>query len=170
MVTTLQDEDRPEPWLKKRKPVPATTRETRTSAKAVAREETEQDPKASNLPGGSGRGRRKGKPKVLDTGKGKKKTIPMPAAAVDVVLERAQNPVPDVEELRRKNEEDARACGRVMRTVSNPGTQKLCPMSTASARNENDNDDMRPPVPSKVPSSLAKISTAPVPRGMRLNK
>ena len=167
MVTTVEDRDCPEPWLKKKKEVPATRRETR-SAKAVPGKEAADDLKALNLPAGSGRGRRKNKPKVLDTGKGKLKSKPMPAAIVDAVLGGAQNPVPDVEELRRKNEDDARACGRLTRTVSNPGTPEVYPTTTCTAPNENDNNYMRPPQPSKVPSSLANISTVPESRGMRV--
>lgn len=136
MVTTLQDEDRPQPWLKRKKPIAATTRETRTAAKASAGKEKEEDPNTSNVPVGSGRGRRKAKPKVVDTGKGKKTTKPMPQASVDVVLGRSENPVPNVDELRRKIEEDAKACGRITRTVSNPGTQKLCPNTTSTAPND----------------------------------
>lgn len=122
MVTTLQDEDRPEPWLKKRKPVAPTTRETRTSAKAnVGKEKDVVESVPSYLPSESGRGRgRKGKSKVVDNDKGPKKRQCVPSATADVVLGRAQNTVPSVEELRRKTDEDARACGRITRTVRYP--------------------------------------------------
>lgn len=56
MVRALHDNDCPEPWLKKKKPVATTTRETRTSVKANARNEKVSVPVPSRLLSGSGQG------------------------------------------------------------------------------------------------------------------
>lgn len=48
------------------------------------------------------------------------KTKSMPAAAVDVILGRAETPIKSVKELSRKMEEDARACGRTPRKITCP--------------------------------------------------
>lgn len=167
MVTTLQDEDRPEPWLKKKKPVAPSTRETRTSAKANAGKENDEVPVPSNLPSGSGRGRgRKGKSKVVDPDKGPQKRQSIPSATADVVLGRAQNTVQSVEELRRKTDEDARACGRITRTVLHPGTRKLCPTTPALISGSVEEDDNSSPlVSSAVPSAAPNTSELPIPKG-----
>ena len=72
MVTTFEDEDLPQPWLKRKKTTPPTTRETRIAAKASAWKEKEKKPNALKLPAGGGQGRRKAKPSMVDTIKGKK--------------------------------------------------------------------------------------------------
>ena len=47
----------------------------------------------------------------------KKKTTSLSPAIVDVVFGKVQNSVVDVEELRKKREEDVARCGRIMKTV-----------------------------------------------------
>lgn len=131
MVNNLREEDRPEPWKKRKPPVPTSDRETRTSSRANAKTDKVQEPKASNLPTGSSRGRRNSKGKGVQNAKGMKKTKPMPAATVDVLVGRRDNPIRSVEEQIKKNEEDARACGRIPRTILNPANRKSCP-TTAS--------------------------------------
>jgi len=168
MVTTLQDEDRPEPWLKKKKPAAPTRRETTTSAKANVRKEKDVESVPSNLPNESGRGRgRKGKSKVADTDKGPKNRQCLPSATADVVLGRAQNTVPSVEELRRKIDEDAQACGRITRTVRHLATRKLCPTTCATiAGSVRQNDHNSPPVSSAVPSGTPTTSVFAISEGM----
>lgn len=154
MVTTLHDDDRPEPWSRKKKPVAPSTRETRTSAKATAGNEREEDAVASSVPTGGGRGRRKGKTKVVNSGKGLKKTKTMPIAAADVVLGRAEKTVQSVEEQNRKTEEDARACGRVARTISSPALRKTCPTTrTLLAAGDEEIHNSSPPMSSAVPGA-----------------
>lgn len=169
MVTTLQDVDRPEPWLKTKKPIPPTTRETRTTAKASARNEGEEEAKAPNLPGGSGRGRKKGKAKRVEKGKGMKKTKGMPPATLDVVLGKASNTVRSVEELNRKTEEDARACGRITRTVSKPASQKSCPTTGASTIQGDQNDTMSPPEAHVLPCTSPTVLPVEVHTGSIMN-
>lgn len=165
MVTSLPLEDRPEPWLKKRKTVAATTRETRKSAKAVATMEATKEPAQSNQPGGFVKGRKKSQSKVHDTPKGLKKTQPIGAASVAVVLGRAHNAIPDVQELRRKTEEDALACGRVTRTVSNPGKATERPTTTQPAQTEEDNFESVANLPSSVCGRPETLLVVPEPRG-----
>lgn len=79
MVTNLPDEDRPEPWIKKRKLVATTTRETRKSAKAVATMETTKEHAPSNMPGRNVKGGKKSQLKVHNTTKGLIKSQPIGA-------------------------------------------------------------------------------------------
>lgn len=157
MVTSLPDEDRPQPWLKKRKTVPATTRETRKSSKAALPVETTNEAAPLNQPGGIVKGRKKLKLKVHDTTKGPKKSQTIGAASVAVVLGMAQKAVPDVQELRRKTEEDALACGRVTRTVSNPGKVPLCRTTTSTVQTGEENLESTPVLPSSVRDPLETI-------------
>lgn len=67
----------------------------------------------------------------------------MPIATVNVVLGKSTNPVPDVEELCRKREEDAAVCGRIIRTIPKPGTREGCPTRTLIVSDDDDdNHDM----------------------------
>lgn len=161
-------EDRPEPWTKKKNPVAAKRRETRTTARACLGNDIEEEPIPSNLPSGSGTGRRPRKAKPVKTAKGMKKTKSMPAATVDVVLGRAENPIRSVEELSRKTEEDARACGRVTRTVTNPATRKSCP-TTIENPPLGEDDDMCQPMPCAAPTSSPITSLGELSGGMTLN-
>ena len=145
------------------------TRETRTAAKASARKEKEEEPNASKLPAGSGRGCRRAKPGMVDTKKDKKKTKPMPHHTVDVIRGRSENPVPNVEDLRRKIEEDAKACGRMVRTVSNAGSRKLGPDPTSIPPNEKQSDELRPHLASEGPSTFHSTSTYPMSGGNIVN-
>lgn len=160
MVTNVQDEDRPKPWLKKKIPVAPSRRETRTSAKTNAVHLEDEDPLPSKLPSGSGRGRgRKGKSKVVHNDKNPKITQSMPSAAANVVLGRAENAVQSVDERRRKTDEDAQTCGRITRTVTHPATRKSCPTATAliTANVEHD-DNNSPPMSSAVPNAPPNTS------------
>lgn len=166
MKTTLVDADRPEPWLKKRKAATSTTRETRNSAKAVQGAEITAEPGSSEMPSAPRRGRKKSQAKQPGTIKGLKTTKPMAASTVAVVLGRGKNPIQDVLELRRKNEEDALACGRVVRTVANPVAQKQFPSTSSTVLDENTEEGLRPPVPVAVPSSVGTNSAIPEPGGI----
>jgi hypothetical protein len=75
MVRNFEDEDLPQPWLKRKKVAPPTTRETRNAAKASAGNEKEKEANGSELPAGSARGRRRAKPNMKDANskKGAKK-------------------------------------------------------------------------------------------------
>jgi hypothetical protein len=75
-----------------------------------------------------------------------------------------------MEELRKKNEEDAKACGRIVRTISNPGTNKSSGVTTKTAAKEKDEEDVTPAVATEAPSPVPKTSTHPVLAGMILNK
>ena len=161
MVASLPDEDRPQPWLKKRKTVPATTRETRKSSKAVLPVEITKEAAPSNQPGGIVKGRKKSQSKVQDTTKGHKKAQPIGSASVAVVLGMAHNAVPDVQELRRKTEEDALACGRVPRSVSNPGKVTECPTITSHVQSGEEEFEPTPVMPSSVGGRSE--TTPPVP-------
>ena len=112
MVTNLREEDRPEPWHKKKTHVPASDRETRTAGRTVPRNDAVQEKKVSKVPSGSAPKRRTSKGKGVDCAKGMKKTKLVPATTANVLLGRGENPVRSVEELNKKTEEDARACGR----------------------------------------------------------
>jgi len=48
------------------------------------------------------------------------------------VFGKVQDSVPQVEELRRKREEDAAKCGRIFRTIKKDSTEIPCPMTTTT--------------------------------------
>ena len=169
MVMALEDEDRPQPWSTRKKPLATNTRETRTSVKASAGLEKEHDPIFSSVSVASASGCKRATTKAVDNRKGKQKAKPMCKSTLDVVRGRSHNPIPDVEELRKKNEEDAKACGRTVRTVSNPGTHKLSEVTTTSAAKEKDKEVVTPVLATEFPSPLPKTSTNPGSAGMGLN-
>lgn len=123
MVTALLDEDRPQPWVKKGKSVATSTRETRTSSRAAATKIVHEKANSVKETGGS-RVRRQTKP--LPPPRGMKITAVLPPTSADVVLGRAEKLGLDVEELQKKTEEDAAACGRVVKKVLHPATRKSC--------------------------------------------
>jgi hypothetical protein len=165
MVTAVGEKDRPQPWSKKSKLGGTTTRETRASAKAILGSDIEEDTINNPTPVGKRRGR---KPKSADTGKGKQKTKSLPAATVNVVLGRGKNPVPDVEEMRKKSEEDAAACGRVMRKIIIPATRKTCPQKTPSAIIHTNIEETTPHRAFEGPSNPQDVLDAPISAGMIL--
>jgi hypothetical protein len=69
----------------------ASIRETRTAARTNAPNDQVQEPKASNLPSGSGRGRRNSNGKGVETAKGMKKTKSVPATTVNILFGRGEN-------------------------------------------------------------------------------
>lgn len=156
MVNTLQEEDRPEPWSQRKKPRAPTMRETRTAAKANAMKvggEGPSDSNVSKLPTAVGKGRKNGRTKGVERGKGMKKTKEMPAKTANLLLGRGPNPVHSVEEQNRQMEEDARACGRVTRTVSKPATRKSCPTTSTISPGGDDNPRQSPPSAHDGPST-----------------
>lgn len=169
MVMALEDEDRPQPWSTRKKPLATNTRETITSVKASAAKEKEQDTIFSSVSVASASGRKRATAKAVDSRKGKQKAKPMCKSTLDVVRGRSQNPIPDVEELRKKNEEDARACGRTVRTVSNPRTHKLSEVTTTTAGKEKEKEAVTPVMATEFPSPLPKTSTNPGSAGMTSN-
>jgi hypothetical protein len=169
MLTSVQVEDQPEPWLKKKKPVAASRRETRTTTKASAGKIVLEEPIPSSLPSGSGRGRGKGKAKLVEKAKGMKKTRGLPPATVAVVLGRAENPVRSVKELARKTEEDARACGRIIWKVLHPATRKACPTREGDTEVGEDNDHVSPSTASVLPQTSPVTSAVEVSGGITLN-
>ena len=170
MVTNLREEDRPEPWHKKRTHVPTYDRETRTAGRTVARNDAVQEKKASNLPSGSRQKRRNFKGKGVETAKGMKKTKPVPATTINVLLGRGDNPVRSVEELNKKTEEDARACGRIPKNVLNPDALKSCPTTTSISSDGVEIGRKSPPaMPLQVPSASPNLLPVDVATGKTLN-
>ena len=170
MVMALEDEDRPQPWSNKKKPLATSTTETRTSAKASAAKQKEHDPISSSVHVASASGRKRATGKAVDNRNPKQKAKPMRKSTLHVVHGRSENPIPDVEEPCKKNEEDAKACGRIVRTLSNPGTHKSSGVTTTTAAKDKEKEDVTPAMTTEVPSPVPKTSTHPVSAGMRLNK
>lgn len=165
MVTALQEEDRPQPWVSKGKGVPPTTRETRTSARAGASKNAEDKGKNPKLADGV-RGRKQ--TKALPPPRGMKTSHPVPLGSTGKVLGQPHLPTVDVEELCKKTEEDAVACGRVVKKISNPNTRKNFSTTLTSNTTKGNNDDCAPQVPSEGPQSSHQPSTIPVLTGMIL--
>lgn len=100
-----------------------------------------------------------------------KKSQSMPSAAAAVVLGRAENIVRSVEELRRKIDEDARACGRNPKTVSHPAKQKSCPTTTANNTSSAEEDDRSsPPMASGLRIGTPTTSVLPVSTSITINQ
>ena len=156
MVTSLREEDRPEPWLRKKTRVPASDKETRTARRTDPRIDVVQEMKPSNLPSGSALKRRISKGKGVETTMGMKKTKPVPATTVNVLLGRGENPVRSVEELNKKTEKDAKACGRTPRTVLNPETPKSCPTTVSISSDGEETGRKSPPPPIPVDVATGK--------------
>jgi hypothetical protein len=131
MVRTLKEKDIPEPWFgKKSKQSTSTPATTRAASKQMAhRQEIEDD--IVEEPSAKGEAREKGKSKDDKPTKGKKKAKAVPSGTADVVMGRSKYAVPDPEELRRKMIAYAEACGRVVKSLSQPATRKSCPTTSA---------------------------------------
>jgi hypothetical protein len=126
MAKALNDKDRPEPWFgKKGKPAPA-PKQTRAASKKMTEEQNKED-NVVEEPSTRGRGRQKAKAKEPAPAKGKKKVNSLQTGAAQVVLGLTKSPVPNPEELRRKREQDALACGRVVKIVTKPSKRQSCP-------------------------------------------
>lgn len=140
MVNTLKDKDLPQPWFGKKTkelPVPKQTRAASKllAAKEILHEELQEEP--STRP----RQREKGKTERRTPAKGKKKAKSITTGTADVLLGRSKNPVPDPEELRRKRIEDAVACGRVVKTISNPAKRQSGPTTPSPEASEKNIDE-----------------------------
>jgi hypothetical protein len=127
MVKTLKDKDMPEPWFgKKSKQVMSTPKQTRaTSRQMASHRELEDDIVEEAIAVGEAREKGKGTEDI--SGKVSKKAKAVRPATADVVFGKSKYAVPDPEEQRRKMIADASACGRVVKSVSQPGSRKSCP-------------------------------------------
>ena len=113
MVTRLKAKDMPEPWHSSKKSTSA-TQVQKSSRSEVLPVEDSNEQNVQEKQKRRGRPPRKSATKLVGA---KKRTRPLPPSAVDVLLSLSQTTVPDVEELRQKRQEDAAACGRVVKTV-----------------------------------------------------
>ena len=126
MVKTLKEKDIPEPWFGKKSKLVTTPKHTRAISKQMAHQQVVEDDVVED-PSMKGKAREKGKGKEDVAGKGGEKAKAMHPGTADVVLGRSKFVVPDPEELRRKRIADAVACGRVVKTLSQPTTRRSCP-------------------------------------------
>ena len=99
-----------------------------------------------------------------------KKTKPVPATTVNVLLGRGDNPIRSVEEQNKKTEEDARACGRIPRNILNPDTLKSCPTIVSKSSDGEETGRKSPPAPQQVPSTSPSLLPVDVAIGKTLNK
>jgi hypothetical protein len=93
----------------------------------------------------------------------------MPEATVNVIRGRSDNVVPNVEEMRRKLAEDAKACGRVIKTVSTLGSNKAGPNPTPIHANGNVSNALRTPLQSKGPTTVQNTLTYPIHGGKNIS-
>ena len=136
MVKTLKDTDLPKPWFgKKSKHVTIMPKQTRAVSKQMAQEQVLDDDVAEE-PSAKGEAWDKGKGKEDVAGKGRKKAKAVRLGTADMVSGRSKYVVPDPEELRRKRNADAEACGRVVKSLSKPATRKSCPMTVVVETDE----------------------------------
>ena len=132
MVKTLKEKDIAEPWYaKKTKHVTIAPKHTRAASKHLAQQQVVED-EVVEEPSAKGEAREKGKGKEDLVGKGKKKAKNVRPATTDVVLGKSKFVVADPEEMRRKVIADAEACGRVVKSVSQPATRRSCTTSAVN--------------------------------------
>jgi len=140
MVASSRKEVLPKGKAGDEKKGPASRRNTRGSIAITEDAEHIILPKVTENDRGSIR-RRKQVPReanrvVCTSGKQKEKTLS--PAVVDVVFGSLQNSVADVDELRRKREEDALKCGHRVRTVGNSFSE-MRTLQKSSTVSEQDN-------------------------------
>lgn len=81
-----------------------------------------------------------------------------------MVLGLTKIPVPDQKELRRKRIEDTFACGRVVKTITQPAKRQACPTITTNdsseeiPRKELETGDVQIGYPSPSPVQLIPLS------------
>lgn len=156
MVKTLKETDIPEPWFSKKS---KGTTITRASSKQMAQHPVVEDEFVEE-PIAKGEARQKGKAKEDVAGKGRKKTKAVPPATAEVVMGRSKYVVPDPEEMRRKMVADAAACGRVVKSLSQPATRRSCP---TTAHTETTPDQQQPELVTGELQSVMDRQGSPIP-------
>jgi hypothetical protein len=156
MVKTLKEKDIPEPWFTKKSKGVTITRATskQMAQHPVVEDEIVQEPVAK------GDARQKAKAKEDVAGKGRKKTKGVPPATAEVVMGRSKYVVPDPEEMKRKMMADAEACGRVVRSLSQPALRRSCPTTVVTETIE---DQQSPELVTGEPHSVMAHSGSPIP-------
>lgn len=156
MVKTLKEKDIPEPWFgNKSKHVTF----TRATSKQMAQHQVVVDEIVVE-PSAKGEARQKGKAKEDVAGKGRKKTKAVRPATAEVVLCGSKYVVPDPEEMRRKMIADAEACGRVVKSLSQPAIRKSIPTTAITETTE---DPLQPELVTGELHSVMDHSGSPVP-------
>ena len=165
MATHLKASDQPQPWFSPQNVNDRTARQRRSNVSSSVVEEEITDNRAEGDRKTKQR-RSAGKQKSSDGGKGMRKGKGKSTSALDAFLKIADTVVPNVDELRRKREEDAVACGRPVRKFCDPSTQRIRISEGTSERHEKFTDTVawtssasgfRPPA-AKFSSNLAAIS------------
>ena len=116
MASRLKLSDHPQPWFSKKKAKGKTTREKKT----VTTSTEVQNGGPENEQGNRHQQSRQcgqEEPKGIDSHKQKKSGKAVTASPLDSALRIPENAVADIEEQRRKREEDAAACGRTVKMV-----------------------------------------------------
>jgi len=114
-------------------------RKTRGTTKVNDSEEANITNKETDIPTKSGCRKKtvpKDKDRVIST-KGKRKEKTVSPTVVDVVLGKVQRFVADLEELRRKREEDTVKCGRVVRSIAKIVNTTTVPSNSVTDSEEN---------------------------------
>jgi len=112
MVASHEDEDVAQPLLGKGKHGEENPKQTGSTRKVAAGRELQGAKSTATVR------RMKPETKVAGSKKAKKKGSSLPPAVMDAVFGTLQKSIPDVEELRRKRQEDAIKCGRGLRTIT----------------------------------------------------
>ena len=136
MATRLKAKDMPQPWHSAKK-TNSGNRGQNSSGSAVFFAEDCHVPNVQGERKKRGRPPGKSAPKVVPPKKGMKRTRPLPASAVNLLLSLSHNSVANVNELRRKRQEDAEASGRSVRTIS-PHPRRSSPMAGIGNAGEED--------------------------------
>lgn len=137
MATRLKAKDMPQPWHSAKK-TNSGNRGQNSSGSVVLVGEDSHVPNVQGERKKRGRPPGKSAPKVVPPKKGMKRTRPLPASAVDLLLSLSHNSVAEVNELRRKRQQDAEASGRSVRTISpHPRSSLMAGIGNAGQEDQN---------------------------------
>jgi len=137
MVSSVNNKDLPETSLEKEKHRENSPRQTRATRKVAALSKRSEIKKQAQDLSGKIIWQRKSGVQGSGSGKGKKKGSSLSPVVMEVVLGTLQNAIPNVDELRRKRQEDALKCGRIPRTIGEAPAMSVRQHSNASASNDN---------------------------------
>ena len=109
------------------------------------------------------RGRKKVHVKESSRSRSSTKGKNVSPAVVDVVFGRVTNPVADIDELRRKREEDTLKCGRTLRSAGNSQHRSQSPLKPINSSEE---EDVGKEVAAKMRSDIShraeRVSPIPI--------
>lgn len=142
MASRLKSSDHPQPWFSKK----AKGRTTRGKKTVTTLKEGQNWGPQNSQENGHQQSRQQGHEELkgIDSRKRKKSGTAVTASPLDSALRIPENAVADIEEQRRKREEDAAVCGRKVKTVLTTGKRKI--VSGAASNDSGEGEGYHPPL------------------------